>query len=110
MARQMYQSQTDLSLLRDFKRRAEAVLPGRIDHMTLFGSRARGTARPVSDWDVAVFFKDNWQWADLQALSAVSYDMLLQSGCDIQFVPLSPRGAHVEQALRDAIQRDGLPL
>lgn len=110
METEQRQSSDDLAMLRDFKRRAEAALPGRIDHMTLFGSRARGNAHMASDWDVAVFFKDNWRWADLQALSAISYDMLLQSGSDIQFVPLSPRAVATDMALRQAISRDGQPL
>jgi predicted nucleotidyltransferase len=44
--------------LRAFRRDAERLFPGRISHVILFGSRARGDARRDSDYDVAVFIKD----------------------------------------------------
>jgi len=42
---------------RRFKDLAEAALPGRIERVVLFGSRARGDASEASDWDVAVVFR-----------------------------------------------------
>jgi hypothetical protein len=36
----------DLTLIREFKRRAEEALPGRVVRVMLYGSRARGDARP----------------------------------------------------------------
>jgi predicted nucleotidyltransferase len=47
----------DLALIREFKRRAERALPGRIERVMLYGSRARGDARDDSDWDVAIFLR-----------------------------------------------------
>jgi hypothetical protein len=44
----------DLTLIREFQRRAEEALPGRIVRVMLYGSRARGGARPDSAWYVAV--------------------------------------------------------
>src|SRR5882757_7881322 len=44
--------------LRAFRREVQHVLPGKVTQVVLFGSRARGDARPDSDYDVAVFVKD----------------------------------------------------
>lgn len=44
--------------LRSFKRDVEELLPDRISNVVLFGSRARGTSRRDSDYDVAVFVRN----------------------------------------------------
>lgn len=44
----------DCARLRAFRRDLEAELPGRIARVLLFGSRVRGEAEPVSDWDIAI--------------------------------------------------------
>jgi predicted nucleotidyltransferase len=43
--------------LRRYRRAVESALPGRVDRMLLIGSRARGEARPASDYDVVVFIR-----------------------------------------------------
>ncbi|GAA1897465.1 nucleotidyltransferase domain-containing protein [Asanoa iriomotensis] len=44
-----------------------AALPG-VEAVTLGGSRAEGTHRPDSDWDVAVYYRDHFDPADLRAI------------------------------------------
>ena len=46
---------TDAEALAKFRAGAETILGDRIERMVLFGSRARGTHRPDSDYDVAIF-------------------------------------------------------
>jgi hypothetical protein len=41
-----------------FRRAVEAAFGDKVERVVLFGSRARGDARPDSDWDVAVFLKE----------------------------------------------------
>lgn len=51
----------------------------------LFGSRARGGAEPFSDVDVAVVVADSVDVArETVPLSAVTYDVLLESGAEVQ--------------------------
>ena len=42
-------------LLQSFRAALNEMYGDRIDRVVLFGSRARGDARPDSDYDVAVF-------------------------------------------------------
>jgi len=48
-------SDRDRDLLRRFEARVRDALPGRVERVVAFGSRARGTSRPQSDLDIAVF-------------------------------------------------------
>ena len=45
-------------ILRRFRTALDEAYGGRIERVVLFGSRARGDARPESDPNVAVFLKD----------------------------------------------------
>jgi predicted nucleotidyltransferase len=64
-------SAVDLTLVREFKHRAEQALPGRIVRVMLYGSRARGDARPDSDWDVAIFVNGEPTSRDRSVLSEI---------------------------------------
>ena len=44
--------------MRRFRAALDEAYGNRIERVVLFGSRARGDARPDSDYDVAVFLKD----------------------------------------------------
>ncbi|MBN9021089.1 MAG: nucleotidyltransferase domain-containing protein [Rhizobiales bacterium] len=51
----------------------------------LFGSRARGDASPFSDVDLAVVVSDDVDAArETTLLSAATYDVLVQSGAEVQ--------------------------
>lgn len=56
----------DSSFLRDTADRL-AALPG-VRAVALGGSRAQGTHRPDSDWDLAVYYRDRLDPADLRAV------------------------------------------
>ena len=53
-----YQYVVDEPLLRTIAAESEAAIPGA--QVRLFGSRARGTARPDSDLDLLVTVPDGW--------------------------------------------------
>ena len=49
----------------------------RVDRVVLFGSRARGDARPDSDYDVAVFLKEPESfWKESGRLAEIGTDIL----------------------------------
>jgi predicted nucleotidyltransferase len=59
----MQSKQPDLRLpdarMTAFKREVARALPGAVQAVILFGSRARGDATPASDYDVAVLLNDH---------------------------------------------------
>ncbi|MBV5347741.1 nucleotidyltransferase domain-containing protein, partial [bacterium] len=60
-------------ILSKFRAALDALYGERIERVVLYGSRARGDARPDSDYDVAVFLEDldnRWAEADRIALAA----------------------------------------
>jgi predicted nucleotidyltransferase len=87
----------DAGFLADYKRRAEAALPGRVVKVVLYGSRARGDAESESDWDVAVFLKDAPQEEDRRTVSGLAFEVGLENGVFIQTVVL-PVSREVEQS------------
>ena len=74
--------------------------PGLVD-IYVFGSRARGDARPDSDVDLAVILEDGgWGfWEEKMFLSELAYDALLKTGLWIQAWPVS-RSEWREEDLR----------
>jgi predicted nucleotidyltransferase len=89
----------------------------RLIDVLLFGSRARGEARPDSDADVAVILQNgDWQfWEEQWTLAGLAYDVLLDHGLFIQPWPI-PRSAwelpstYRKQGFIEEIQKDGLRL
>ena len=68
----------DLRLAAEFRRRSELALPGRVAKVVLFGSRARGGARPDSDWDIAIFLKGSFKAEDQWTLSDTAFDLMAE--------------------------------
>jgi predicted nucleotidyltransferase len=98
------------STLREYKRSVQLALP-EVEKLILFGSRARGEARPDSDYDVAVLLRDDADVSRVRrTLSDLAYEHVL-AGFFVRPIPLPhgflDTGAQRPTELAEAILRDG---
>src|SRR4051812_10373578 len=98
-------------VLRRLKSELERRYGDRLERVLLFGSRARGDARPDSDWDVAVFLRGyDGNLDEDRRLALLGYDLMLETGVDLSIKPFSPEELAERTPLMHEIRRDGIPL
>ena len=96
--------------LRAFRRDVQQALPGKVTQVVLFGSRARGDARPDSDYDVAVFVRNLHDRRSVDhTLADTAYRHIL-AGVHIRpvAVPADYLDSHPRDPLAMDIARDGI--
>ncbi len=101
-------------VLTKFRAALSEIYGVRLERVVLFGSRARGEARPDSDYDVAVFLNgmngSSDRWAELHRLAALRVKFIDETGAFFDAKPY-PAGAYREHSpLMHEIRRDGLDL
>ena len=98
-------------VLTRFRAAVTEICGERAERVVLFGSRARGEAKPDSDYDVAVFIKEAGTFTDESTrLAAVSTDILLDTGAVISATPF-PAGAYRERTgFMHELRKYGLDL
>ena len=90
-----------LTLLRELKQLLQKHFRDDINDVILFGSRANGTAREDSDYDVLIILnKDNYDWKYRDKMIEVVYDMELEY--DILFDTHVISTYELEHSLRGA--------
>ena len=68
-------------VLRRVRQALDAMHGDRLERVVMYGSRARGDARPDSDYDVAVFPHDlDDRWAELNRLADLGTDICYDTG------------------------------
>jgi uncharacterized protein len=93
-----------------FRRALERALPGRIEDVLLFGSRARGDAKRGSDYDVAVLVRDLSDRPAVQrVLSDTAYPNVV-AGLYLRPLPLPADYLASASELADDIRRDGVTV
>jgi len=107
----MIKQPPDDPVLTRFRAAVTKIYGERIERVVLFGSRARGDAKPDSDYDIAVFLKDVGTFTDESArLAAVGTDILFDTGAVISATPF-PAGAYRERTgFMHELREDGLDL
>ena len=102
---------TDDPVLTRFRAALAETYGDRLERAVLFGSRARGAARPDSDYDIAVFIRDPDGWFDeLVRLADLGTDILLDTGAVISAKPFRASAYNANLPLMNAIRTEGVDL
>jgi predicted nucleotidyltransferase len=105
---------SDLSadpILARFRASLAALYGARLERVVLFGSRARGEARPDSDYDVAVFLTElPDRWAELDRLADLRVRFLDETGAFFDAKPYPASAWRGASPLIHEIRREGLEL
>ena len=98
-------------ILRRLRISLEKTYGRRVERVVLFGSRARGDARPDSDYDVAVFLKEPESfWRESGRLADIGTDILYDTGAVINALPFKAGLDREDSALMLELARDGRDL
>jgi uncharacterized protein len=102
---------TDDPVLIRFRRALDEMYGNQLERVVLFGSRARGDARPDSDYDVAVFLKAlPDRWAELDRLARLRVEMIDETGAFFDAKPYPVAALQERTPLMHEIRQDGLDL
>jgi predicted nucleotidyltransferase len=107
----MSATRTDDPVLVRFRRALSEVYGSKIERVVLFGSRARGDARPDSDYDVAVFLNKPDAFNDeATRLAAIETDTLYDTGSIINAIPFHAGAYRERTGLMSQVRHDGVDL
>jgi uncharacterized protein len=98
-------------ILSRFRAALDKTYGERVERVVLFGSRARGDARPDSDYDIAVFLRtpDSF-WKECGRLAGIETDILYDTGAVINALPFSAGAYRDHSPLMHELGRDGRDL
>ncbi len=83
----------------------------RIERVVLFGSRARGDARPYSDYDIAIFLRPPFdRWAEIERRADMRVDFLEATGAFLEARPYAAGSYEQRTPLMHEIRKDGFDL
>jgi len=102
---------TSEPVLRRLRAELERLYGDRLERVLLFGSRARGDARPDSDWDVAVVIRDyHGDLEEVFSLADLGHDLMLETGAVLSIKPFAPEDLERRTLFMHNLRREGVAL
>ncbi len=102
---------SDDPVLTRFRTALHEVYGARLERVVLYGSRARGDARPDSDYDVAVFLRDiPDRGQEMNRLADIATAILYDVGGVIHALPYRAGAYNERTPLMHEVRQDGLDL
>ena len=94
-----------------FRAALDRAYGARIERVVLFGSRARGEARPDLDYDVAVFLKGLESFGEEAGrIAEIETEILYDTGAVINALPLKAGSYRDATGLMGELRREGVDL
>jgi len=107
----MRPSQPDRVILDRFRQALDEAYGTKLERVVPYGSRARGDARPDSDYDIAVFIHEpDSFWQEARRLAEIETDLLDDAGAVINTMPFSAGAYNDRTSLMMELRRDGIDV
>jgi len=99
-------------VLKGFREAMQLLYGPRIERVVLYGSRARGDAKPDSDYDIAVFLRDlSSRWQEVRRIADVELSILDETGALVHAMPYPAESwRNTSSPLMREIRKDGVDL
>jgi uncharacterized protein len=99
-------------VLSGFRQAMQELYGPRIERVVLYGSSARGDAKPDSDYDIAVFLRDlSSRWNEVRRIADVEIAILGKTGAIVQAMPYPAESLRdTSSPLMREIRNDGVDL
>jgi len=101
----------DDPVLRRYRSALAEIYGDQLERVVLFGSRARGDARPDSDYDVAVFLRSlPDRWKELNRLARLRVEFLDEADAFFDTKPYAAAAWEERTPIMREIRRDGMDI
>ena len=101
----------DDPILIRFRDAVKALYGDTIERIVLYGSRARGDARPDSDYDVAVFLNEpDSFYTETGRLAKIGNDILFDNGALVNALPFDAGSWRDRTGFMHELRKDGVDL